>query len=139
MVRSKKKRKPANDEFYEIRKTNFFYTKYTNCTIAIDMKLLCAVKNAKDFNNETPLHWAAKYDQPETIQLLIQNGFDQTKLNKKGNAAVHLAVGTSSYKSIQVFLSLMVNLFLFVCPIYQFLLATRRDRKVKATGAIMRC
>jgi hypothetical protein len=51
--------------------------------------------NAKDWNGDTPLHWAVENGHIEIIRLLLQNGADVNAKSRIGMTPVHSAEGLS--------------------------------------------
>ncbi len=51
--------------------------------------------------NETLLHIAARYNQPEMVKLLINKGLNVNAVNQAGNTPLHLAVFSGSYALIE--------------------------------------
>ena len=52
--------------------------------------------NARDDENWTPLHFAAREDSPEIVRLLIDTGADIDVLNDTGQAPISIAVGNKT-------------------------------------------
>lgn len=49
--------------------------------------------NARNIQNDTPLHWAAFYGSPEVAKLLIESGANLKALNAKGETPRDHATG----------------------------------------------
>lgn len=52
--------------------------------------------------NETLLHIAARYNQPEMVKILINKGLNINASNQAGNTPLHLAVFSGSYALIEL-------------------------------------
>jgi len=57
--------------------------------------------NAKDFNGDTPLHDAVKYNHPSVVEILVANKADVNIKNKEGKDPLALAVDDKLAKLLQ--------------------------------------
>ena len=69
---------------------------------------MIVVLESKDIFDETPLHWAARYDQGDIIAALIKKGAKQVNLNNKGLCPIHVAVLRGSLKALKSIIALKV-------------------------------
>ena len=71
-------------------------------------KSFVSVLNQTNNTDETALHLAVKYDQVESVKMLLAKKADQTLHNRKGFTAFHLAVESNSMNAFQVMINLKV-------------------------------
>ncbi len=57
--------------------------------------------NARNSDDETPLHWAAAYNSPAAVQTLIEAGADVNAREKHGDTPLHWAVSAGNPPAIR--------------------------------------
>ncbi|KLI46273.1 ankyrin [Brachyspira hyodysenteriae] len=62
--------------------------------------------NDVDNRGNTPLHWAAMKDKPETVKLLMENGADIESKDADGWTPLHYAAAFSSLQTVQTLVDL---------------------------------
>ncbi|WP_295159424.1 ankyrin repeat domain-containing protein [uncultured Brachyspira sp.] len=65
-----------------------------------------SVINDVDNRGNTPLHWAAMKDKPDTIKLLMENGADIEAKDEDGWTPLHYAAAFSSIQTVQTLVDL---------------------------------
>ncbi|ROW10157.1 hypothetical protein VMCG_02112 [Cytospora schulzeri] len=61
--------------------------------------------NAKTSRDQTPLHWAANFDQVKFIKLLVEKGVDLNETDIEGKTALHHAVMHGHLSAVEMLLS----------------------------------
>ncbi len=67
--------------------------------------------NIEDKNGWTPLHHAVRNNALNAIEFLLDNGVDDVRLNKQGEAPIHLAVIHNKSDALKVCLKLLDRSF----------------------------
>ena len=80
---------------------------------------MIVVLESKDIFDETPLHWAARYDQGDVVAVLLKKGAKHVNLNNKGLCPIHVAVFKGSLKALKSIINLKV-LFKILQKIFCF-------------------
>lgn len=85
-----KEKDPARRETLRIRRAEY--------RLANTNKLITAGADvdAKDVGDWTPLHFAARTDSPEVVQLLLDSGADVNAINGRGETSITIAAGSTA-------------------------------------------
>ena len=73
------------------------------------MLTVFVVLESKNIFDETPLHWAARYDQGDVVTILLKKGAKHNNLNSKGLCPIHVAVFRGSLKALKSIIASKVS------------------------------
>ena len=84
------------------RKFWLFFCYHKECLDKKNLMLtIFLVLESKNIFDETPLHWAALYDQGDVVTMLLEKGAKHNSLNSKGLSPIHVAVFRGSLKALK--------------------------------------